>query len=301
MNAQRPPARPRKSRSRKGLTSSRIDLAALAAALDAVTLDPDPAALDRAQDAAYDAWEASGADQASLARSALAISPLCADAYVLLAEDDAVTDLDATVLYRLGMKAGELALGEDFENLKGEFWGWLQTRPYMRARAGRAGALYRTGHVDEALGHWRALLDLNPGDNQGVRYTLALVLLDRGDDGELRRLLGAHDDDAGIATTYTRALIAFRDGDLEAGDLLTDAIRGNRHVAAILAGTQPSRVSNNGYLTMGGTDEATIALPAEVPFAKRTAGPGCWVYDFHHVRLGPLGRLVLTELPDNAR
>jgi hypothetical protein len=38
-----------------------------------------------------------------------------------------------------------------------------------------------------------------------------------------------------------------------------------------------------------------IALPTEVFFAKRAAGPGCWIYDFSHVRLGPLGRVVLDR------
>lgn len=44
-----------------------------------------------------------------------------------------------------------------------------------------------------------------------------------------------------------------------------------------------------------------MTLPAGVSFAKQAIGPGCWAYDFHHDRLGALGRIVLTELPDNAR
>lgn len=43
-----------------------------------------------------------------------------------------------------------------------------------------------------------------------------------------------------------------------------------------------------------------MLLPAGVSFAKRTIGPGRWTYDFHHDRLGVLGRIVLTALPDNA-
>lgn len=147
----------------------------------------------------YDAWDVDGTGRGRLARKALGISPLCADAYMLLADEATVNDADAIALYRLGMKAGELALGPEFEELNGEFWGSLQTRPYMRARTGLAGALYRTGAVDEALTHWRALLALNPNDNQGVRYTLVLVLLDRGRNDELRDLLGLHEDDGGIA------------------------------------------------------------------------------------------------------
>ncbi|MDR6790733.1 hypothetical protein J2Y58_004116 [Sphingomonas sp. BE138] len=43
-----------------------------------------------------------------------------------------------------------------------------------------------------------------------------------------------------------------------------------------------------------------IALPPDVTFTKHAAQPGCWIYDFRHIRLGPLGRVVLTVLPDGA-
>src|SRR3546814_15155439 len=93
----------------------------------------------------YDAWEASGAERVALARAALDISPLCADAYVLLAEEEAGSQQDALALYRQGVEAGERALGDEFEELSGHFWGFLQTRPYMRARAGLAIPFRRLG------------------------------------------------------------------------------------------------------------------------------------------------------------
>jgi hypothetical protein len=56
-----------------------------AAALDPASL-PRDAALDAAQDLIYDAWEiASAKRRIALARQALALSPLCADAYMVLA------------------------------------------------------------------------------------------------------------------------------------------------------------------------------------------------------------------------
>src|SRR3546814_10479040 len=121
----------------------------------------------------YDAWEASGAERVALARAALDISPLCADAYVLLAEEEAGSQQDALALYRQGVEAGERALGDEFEGLSGHFWGFLQTRPYMRARAGLAITLWRLGDQQAAIAHYRAMLILNPNDNQGIRYLLA--------------------------------------------------------------------------------------------------------------------------------
>jgi len=56
--------------------------------LAATTRKQADAALSRAQNVIYDAWERrTSRSQAALARKALANSPLCADTYNLLAED----------------------------------------------------------------------------------------------------------------------------------------------------------------------------------------------------------------------
>jgi len=52
-------------------------------------------------------------------------------------------------------------------------WGILENRPYMRAIQYRAD-LYADAKEDEkAIELYRLLLQLNPNDNQGVRYTLS--------------------------------------------------------------------------------------------------------------------------------
>ena len=43
-----------------------------------------------------------------------------------------------------------------------------------------------------------------------------------------------------------------------------------------------------------------ITLPTGVTFSKHAAQPGCWIYDFRHILLGSLGRVVLTGVPDGA-
>jgi hypothetical protein len=55
-----------------------------------------------------------------------------------------------------------------------------------------------------------------------------------------------------------RALVAFRESSDElATALVKDAWSANQHVPAILAGTKPAMSSNDGYIIMGGPDEAT--------------------------------------------
>ena len=81
--------------------------------------------------------------------------------------------------YARGVEAGELALGpQAFKEYAGHFWGFLETRPYMRARAGLAGALLKLGDVDGAIDHFRDMLRLNPNDNQGIRYLCSAACSD---------------------------------------------------------------------------------------------------------------------------
>src|SRR3546814_19715015 len=82
--------------------------------------------------------------------------------------DLAGSQQDALALYRQGVEAGERALGDEFEGLSGHFWGFLQTRPYMRARAGLAITLWRLGDQQAAIDHYRAMLILNPNDNPEI-------------------------------------------------------------------------------------------------------------------------------------
>ena len=65
----------------------------------------------KAQEVIYDAWDEFDPDKRiQLAKKALDISPDCADAYVILAEDQASTHQKALELYQAGVDAGRRAL-----------------------------------------------------------------------------------------------------------------------------------------------------------------------------------------------
>jgi len=214
----------------------------------------------KAQNLMCEAWErTTSRPRIALARKALGISPLCADAYVLVAEEARSIE-EARDYYAKGVEAGELALGpRGSKRYAGHFWGFLETRPYMRARAGLAGTLLKLGDVDSALAHYRDMRKLNPNDNQGIRYVLAGCLLRQDNDGALKELLAAYEG-GNASWLYTRALMAFRESggsDGRAAALVRDAWSANEHVPAILAGAKPPVISDDGYVTMGGPDEAT--------------------------------------------
>jgi tetratricopeptide (TPR) repeat protein len=212
-----------------------------------------------AQDLMYDAFEAQGARRVALAREALAVSPDCADAYLLLAEETAADPEEALELLEQGVAAGERALGlEPFENDVGYFWGLIETRPYMRARAALAETLWALGRHEEAVEHQRELLRLNPNDNQGVRDRQAEYLLALERYADLDELFAAYEDDAAAAFVYTKALAAFRrQGDSpESRALLAEAREQNAHVPAYLSGRKrlPARLPD--YIGFGDPSEA---------------------------------------------
>ncbi|MCP4380025.1 MAG: hypothetical protein GY798_01115 [Hyphomicrobiales bacterium] len=211
-----------------------------------------------AQDVMYDAWDqTSRKKRIALARKALAVSPLCADAYVLLAEEEATSVKQALALYEKGVEAGELALGpEQFDEYAGHFWGFLETRPYMRARAGLAEALWATDRHGEAIEHYLAMLELNPNDNQGIRHILAGRLLAQGDIPELKKLIAQYEEDGSTEWLYTRTLLAFLERDPGADKLAAQAFLTNSHVPAMLSSRKPIVSSRNDYITMGSEEEA---------------------------------------------
>lgn len=239
------------------------------------------ASIDAAQSVMYDAWEATGGSRrTALARKALQISPLCADAYVLLAEEEAGSIEEALAYYRKGLEAGEQVLGpEGFEEYAGSFWGFHETRPYMRARAGLAATLWALGYHQEAIDHYRAMLGLNPNDNQGIRYVLAGHLLERNDMAALKELLAQYQDDGSAMWLYTQALVAFREKRPDADRLAQEACRANAHVPRILAGSRRPVSTSHGYITMGGEDEASDYVADNGEAWRATPGAIEWLVE----------------------
>jgi tetratricopeptide (TPR) repeat protein len=246
------------------------------------SLDEMPAgvtALEKAQDLIFQAFEARGRRQLQLARQALALSPDCADAYVLLAErtPDAEAALD---LYLQGVAAGERALGQRmFEEETGHFWGMVQTRPYMRARFGLAQTFHALDRIDEAIGHYRELLRLNPNDNQGVRIVLLPLLLELGRDEEAGRLLAEYADDGTAMWTYGYALWTFRkEGHSPAArERLRVATRSNRHGVRFLI-ADPSTYDVDVDMYALGSEGEAIACARELADAwRRTPGAIAWL------------------------
>ena len=72
--------------------------------------------------------------------------------------------------YDVGLRIGELSLGESFDGLLP--WGWIDNRPFLRCMNGFGLCLWRLGRFEEAQKIFKRMLWLNPSDNQGVRFLI---------------------------------------------------------------------------------------------------------------------------------
>jgi tetratricopeptide (TPR) repeat protein len=212
----------------------------------------------RAEDLVYEAWEATRPRREALAREALALWPDCADAYVLLAH--AAPSLEgARELLEQGVVAGERALGRRvFREDVGDFWLIFETRPYMRARAALAATLWRLHRREEAVGHQRELLRLNPRDNQGLRYRQVHWLLELESYDELDALFAAYAEDRVPGFVYAQALAAFarRGDDACSRGLLAEARELNPHIPVYLTGRKKLPEQRPASIVFGEETEA---------------------------------------------
>ena len=264
-----------------------------------------------AQELMYEAFELDDPiEKCEIALAALEISPDCSDAYNVLAENAPSLE-DALAVYQQGVAAGERAIGpEGFAEDEGHFWGILETRPYMRSKLGLAQCLSALGRADEAVQHYRDMLRLNPGDNQGIRYVLSTYLLDQDWDDELRELLKQYEDDGSANWAYHRVLLAFRAGGdgSESRDMLTTALKVNTHVPGYLLGSSPLPDEPPSYVSPGNEDEAVGYVMDSMSAWRNTPGAMSWLREAAGVsialpepprakRRGDQERQMLAALP----
>ena len=75
--------------------------------------------------------------------------------------------------YEVGLRIGELSLGEEFEGVLP--WGYIDNRPFLRCMQGFGLCLWRLDRFEEAGRVFDRMLWLNPSDNQGSRFLIGEV------------------------------------------------------------------------------------------------------------------------------
>ncbi|CAH0345440.1 SEC-C metal-binding domain-containing protein [Bacillus sp. CECT 9360] len=218
---------------------------------------------ETAQELLFDAFEASGNERKQLAKKALKLYPNSPDAYNILAEYEK-DPKERQKLYLKGMEAGEKELGQAFfsEN-KGHFWGIVSTRPYMRLKFNYGLLLHDNGKLEEAIVQYEELLELNPMDNQGVRYELFVAYVEKGMLQKAESLLKQFDEGITANGTFNKLLIEYlkKGPSQKAKKLLKQAKDKNPYVIDYL--TRKKKLPRSTPATYGLGDESEAIIYAE--------------------------------------
>ncbi len=135
--------------------------------------------LDRAEDLVHEAMEARTVKRKqALLREALAQDPENIKALQMTLDLTPMSEGERLGHLREIVLIAAAHVGEDgFQDLVPHFWGFYETKLYLRSLERVAEALRGAGLVEEAIVEYEEMLRLNVGDNQGARYSLLPLLL----------------------------------------------------------------------------------------------------------------------------
>lgn len=203
-----------------------------------------------------EAWaqleQGNGSVAVTAARRALTIDGEAIDAFVILAQC-ATAPAERIALLREGVSVGRKTLADRLREPDPEnFWVDHRTRPYMRAVHSLGLELWernRGADRAQAADLARHLLDINPEDNQGVRFLLMYWLPVLGRWRGLAQVMGEISvEERRTATLYSRALSAYQRRAGAAAVWLDNGRMENPHVLTLLARGRPPRPEGDAFV-----------------------------------------------------
>ncbi len=194
-----------------------------------------------------------------LAREAIDTHPECADAWLILARSLELTATEYEWYVIRAINAGRVIIGDDFDDFRGEFWGFIETRPFMRGMAALGDFYFAESKQLAAIEIWEEMLELNPNDNQGIRDYLGAAYLMVEDLDAARALLDRYPQEL-AAWLYGNALELFlRHGAGKKADAaLKKALKNNPHCAEFFTGARQLPSEMPGMYAPGSLQEAEI-------------------------------------------
>lgn len=236
---------------------------------------------DEAQELVYEAWEAPDDETAyDLLTQALELDPTNVDAWMGLLDYAPLGPEERIESLRRLVSVAEDNLGEQaFREDKGHFWGLLETRPYMRARGHLAMSLMEAGRLEESIIEHEAILELNPNDNQGMRYgLLSLYLSLKRLDGAARLFEQYNERDFSAVFAWGYVLERYLSRDTTAAiSALKAARKQNPHAAAYALGHRKLPKRMPASYSMGSKEEAVIAWDIPKPAWEKHPEAEAWL------------------------
>ncbi len=237
---------------------------------------------EKADDLMYEAYDCPPEKGKKLAKEALKLHPENVRALNYLAEQ-ADTAEAALKFYQKAVGYGRKQLGEQFfKDNKGHFWMMMETRPYMTARQGFAHCLDALDWKEEAIAEFNEMLELNPTDNQGIRYLLTTLLILTGKYQEFSVLYKKYKDEKSTFWLFNYALYLFatEGATVKANRALLLANRENSHVIEFL--TQRKEITKNpgNHYSPGDENEATFYLMDNFRLWLNVENTVDWLFSF---------------------
>jgi len=241
----------------------------------------------RSLDLAFQAYEEPVSKGKKLIKEALRLDPNNAEAYNYLASIEKDVD-KAMKLFEKAIKAGEKTLGKKFfQEEKGHFWGIIKTRPYMRAKAGLASCLEVKNETDKAIAIFEEMLELNPDDNQGIRYFLSTSLLGKNDLTKFKSFMNKFPKEDCAVWNYNNALYHFKKTgrSTKTEKALRKAYNGNKYVIDYILGFKEFPGELPEFIGIGDENEAIMYVCETLGIWNQSEDAFNWLFEFKQKRL----------------
>jgi len=214
--------------------------------------------LPKAQQLCWTAMECGDRSEAiRLAVEATKLTPLCADAFNLLADYICYNEAERLTLLRWATRVGELCCRNRIAENTGHIHGFLDARPYLRARTELAWTLRQLGCYEEAVSHYEALLSMEHQDHIALGMLMTSYLELRCFD-KAKRLLDAHRENGGTFLNYSETVwcwLTQQDNELF-NNALNHALNSNEHVPLLLEKPETPIEQSPFGVALGQADEA---------------------------------------------
>lgn len=233
---------------------------------------------EQAQDLVYEAYELPPEKAKRNIEKALQLDSNCIEAYEFLGEMESNAEI-ASIHYAKGIAIGKQIFGGKYlEEHKGAFWGFHETRPFMRCMQQYSDCLYMMDKVKECVSVLEEMIELNPNDNQGVRDQLLLYLIELDEKQKFEKYAKMFQEDGMAFALFTRALFAFKtEGETEnANKQLQKALKQNKFVAAKILSKKSINVLSDHY-GFGDKNEAEYYTYFAQDVWKNTKGATSWL------------------------
>ncbi len=239
--------------------------------------------LEKSDELIYQAYESSLSKGLKLAKESLRLNPKNIKAINYLADNE--DDIDVALeLYKQAVQIGYEELGDSFfEEMKGNFWLAYESRPYMSVKFNYAMCLNAKGLANEAVKQMYQMLELNPNDNQGVRYKLASILLRNQKYKQFKKLFDDYKEKSTF-WVFNHALYLYAtEGPSEKSyKELDKANKLNKHVLEIMTAQKSlDKDLLTGYYSPGSEEEATYYLIDNFDIWVETPDSADWLYSYY--------------------